>query len=298
MRFSILLLCATVAGAQRAPDSLLVSASWLAKHLNDANLIVLQLGDRADYDKQHIPGARPVSLDDIAVSDRVGNGLTLELPQPDQLRESLAKLGVSDDSRIVVYYDRDRVTAATRVVFTLDYAGLGARTSLLDGGMTAWTRDGHPTSTDAPPTRVGHLSALRVKPIVATADYVRAHIGKPSVSIVDARATVFYDGTQTGNGRGGPHRTGHIAGAKNIPYTGILDSLLRVKATDQLAALFATAGVASGDTVVGYCHIGQQATAMLFAARVTGHPVLLYDGSFEDWSRHADFPIENPKARP
>src|SRR6476619_2134679 len=115
MRFaSVLLLCATVAGAQRAPirDSLVVSTGWLATHLNDANLVVLQVGDRADYDKQHIPGARPVSLDDIAVSDRVGNGLTLELPQPDQLRESLAKLGISDDSRIVVYYDRDRVTAA------------------------------------------------------------------------------------------------------------------------------------------------------------------------------------------
>jgi thiosulfate/3-mercaptopyruvate sulfurtransferase len=297
MRLAALLLCcASLASAQRG--SPLVCTGWLATHLNDANLVVLEVGDHADYDKQHIPGARPVALDEISISDRTGNGLTLELPQPDQLREMLAKLGISDDSHIVVYYDRDRVTAATRVVFTLDYAGLGARTSLLDGGMTAWTRDGRPTSTDAPPTRVGHLSALNVKPIVANAEYVRAHLGKPSVSVVDARATAFYDGTQTGNGRGGPHRTGHIAGAKNIPYTGILDSLLRIKATDQLAALFSSAGVAPGDTVVGYCHIGQQATAMLFAARVTGHPVLLYDGSFEDWSRHTDFPVENPKARP
>jgi thiosulfate/3-mercaptopyruvate sulfurtransferase len=296
-----LLLCvATLASAQRAPnrDSLLVSTGWLATHLNDANLVVLQVGDRADYDKQHIPGAHAVSLDDIAVSDRVGNGLTLELPQADQLRDALAKLGVSDNSRIVVYYDRDRVTAATRMVFTLDYAGLGTRTSLLDGGMNAWTRDGRPTSTEASPPKVGQLSPLTVKPIVASADYVRAHIGNPSVSIVDARAAAFYDGTQTGNGHAGPHRTGHIASAKNIPYTTILDSLLRIKATDQLAALFSSAGVAPGDTVIGYCHIGQQATAMLFAARVTGHPVLLYDGSFEDWSRHPDFPVENPKARP
>jgi thiosulfate/3-mercaptopyruvate sulfurtransferase len=52
--------------------------------------------------------------------------------------------------------------------------------------------------------------------------------------------------------------------------------------------------VKAGDTVIGYCHVGQQATAMLFAARTLGHPVLLYDGSFEDWSRHADYPVENP----
>jgi thiosulfate/3-mercaptopyruvate sulfurtransferase len=141
---------------------------------------------------------------------------------------------------------------------------------------------------------------LQPRPIVFTADVVRAHIGKPSVSIVDARAATFYDGTQTGNGRGGPHRTGHIAGATNIPYTGILDEALNLKSTEQLAALFSVAGIAPADTVIGYCHIGQQATAMLFAARVTGHPVILYDGSFEDWSRHADFPIENPavKGRP
>jgi thiosulfate/3-mercaptopyruvate sulfurtransferase len=53
-----------------------------------------------------------------------------------------------------------------------------------------------------------------------------------------------------------------------------------------------------GDTVIAYCHIGQQATAVLFAARTLGHPVLLYDGSFEDWSRHAGFPVEGPEAKP
>jgi thiosulfate/3-mercaptopyruvate sulfurtransferase len=63
---------------------------------------------------------------------------------------------------------------------------------------------------------------------------------------------------------------------------------------EQLATLFEKAGVKAGDTVIGYCHVGQQATAMLFAARTLGHPVLLYDGSFEDWSRHADYPVENP----
>jgi thiosulfate/3-mercaptopyruvate sulfurtransferase len=291
--------CAAGAAAQRAPhrDSLVVSPAWLAGHLNDANLVVLQVGDRSDFDKAHIAGARPVSMDDISVSDRTGAGLTLEMPPAEQLHASLEKLGISDDSRVVVYYDRDRITAATRLLFTLDYAGLGARSALLDGGMGGWTRDGRPTSTAAAPDRAGHLAPLAVRPIVTTADVVHSHIGKSSVSIVDARATVFYDGTQTGNGRGGPHRTGHIAGAKSVPYTGILNDALTIKSTEQLAALFTTAGVAQGDTVIGYCHIGQQATAMLFAARVTGHPVLLYDGSFEDWSRRTDLPVDNPSAR-
>ena len=290
---------AAIAAAQRAPnrDSLVVSTAWLANHLGDANVVVLQVGDRADYDKQHIPGARAVALDDISVSDRTGNGLTLEMPPAEQLHESLAKLGISDDSRVVVYYDRDRVTAATRLMFTLDYAGLGGRSALLDGGMGAWTRDGRTTTSAASPAKTGQLSALKIRPIVATAEDVRARLARASVSIVDARATAFYDGSQTGSGRAGPHRTGHIAGAKSVPYSGILNETLTLKSTEQLAALFSTAGVAQGDTVIGYCHIGQQATAMLFAARLTGHPVVLYDGSFEDWSRHADFPVDNPAAK-
>jgi thiosulfate/3-mercaptopyruvate sulfurtransferase len=294
---ALLLSSAAFAAAQPRRDSLVVSTVWLASHLNDPNLVILQVGDRADYDKAHIRGARAVSLDDISVSDRTGKGLTLEMPAADQLRESLAKLGVSDDSRIVVYYDRDRITAATRVLFTLTYAGLGAHASLLDGGMGAWTRDGRPTTDSVPAARNGTLSPLALQPLIATADVVRAHMDKGSVSIVDARLASFYDGAQTGNGRGGQHRTGHIPGAKNVPYTGILTETLNLKTTEQLAALFSSAGVAPGDTVIGYCHIGQQATAMLFAARLTGHPVLLYDGSFEDWSRHVDFPVDNPSAK-
>jgi thiosulfate/3-mercaptopyruvate sulfurtransferase len=91
-----------------------------------------------------------------------------------------------------------------------------------------------------------------------------------------------------------PHRTGHIAGAKSVPFTGIADDENVFRSQSDLAALFAKAGVKPGDTVVGYCHIGQQATGTLFAARLLGYPVKLYDGSFEDWSAHADLPVENP----
>ena len=95
----------------------------------------------------------------------------------------------------------------------------------------------------------------------------------------------------------GPQRTGHIAGAKSVPFTEITDDNLKLKSVPELNALFAKAGVKPGDTVVGYCHIGQQATGMLFAARLTGHPVLLYDGSFEDWSAHTSYPVETKATR-
>ena len=89
-------------------------------------------------------------------------------------------------------------------------------------------------------------------------------------------------------------------GAHSVPYTEITNEQLLLRSPEELAALFAKAGVKPDDTVIGYCHIGQQTTAMLFAARTLGHRVLLYDGSFEDWSRHTQFPVDNPakKDRP
>ena len=91
-------------------------------------------------------------------------------------------------------------------------------------------------------------------------------------------------------------RAGHVKGAHSVPFTSVTDTQLRVLPLAELKARFDAAGVAPGDTVIGYCHIGQQATAMLFAARLLGHPVKLYDGSFQDWSRGANNPVETTSA--
>jgi thiosulfate/3-mercaptopyruvate sulfurtransferase len=221
----------------------------------------------------------------------------LQMPTAEDLRQKLAAIGISDNSRIVVYYGKDWVTPATRVVFTLDYAGLGARTSLLDGGMQTWKREGNPVNNVTPAPRTGTLSSLRIRPIVVDAAWVKSHVGRPGISVVDGRAAAFYDGVQTGRGMHSTQRTGHITGAKSVPFTEITDDDLKLRSREELAAIFLKAGVQPGDTVVGYCHIGQQATGMLFAARSLGHKVLLYDGSFEDWSAHAGYPVETGAAR-
>jgi len=277
-----------------APPSapVVVSTDWLAKHLKDPNLVLLHVGEKKEYDAGHIPGARYVKLDDISVSshDR-DNGLMLEMPQPDSLRARLEALGISNDSRVIVYYGNDWVSPATRVIFTLDYAGLGASSALLDGGMPAWKAEKRALTTVAPKQPAGELAALRINPIVVDAGWVSSRLGSPNLHLIDGRAAVFYDGVEAGGSR-----KGHIPGAKSLPYTEIADDNLHLRSADELRALFARAGVGPGDTVVAYCHIGQQATAVLFAARSIGHPVLLYDGSFQDWSRRTDFPVEDPRA--
>ena len=293
-KLSIGLLLAAPLAAQGPREKLVVSPQWLNEHLNDKNLVILHLGPKAGYDTSHIAGARLVDINGL-VAPNVPGTLSLELPNPDTLRAALARMGISDNSRIVLYPASPSISMATRVLLTLDHAGLGDATVWLDGGIGAWTRAGYKTTTEVPPAATGSLTSLKTKPVTVSAEFVRDNIAKPGFAVVDGRASVFYDGVQ----EGGPmdaHRKGHIKGALSVPYTEITDAQGMLKSPADLQALFTKAGVKPGDTIVGYCHIGQQATAMLFGARTLGYKVLLYDGSFEDWARK-DWPVAVPPGK-
>ena len=283
--FLLTLIMATATAAQAQPAApMLVDVDWLSQHLKDADVVLLHVGDAADFEAGHIEGARRLSDADVTTTrQHAGATLVYELPPAAELRTRLAALGVSDRSHIVVYQGKGAgVPNATRVVFTLDYLGLGGRTSLLNGGLAAWTRAGKAV-TQAPARVVpGTLAAVPVRPIVAEAEAVPGLAQQRGVRLVDARAPVFYKGIE---------QAGHIPGAISIPFTEIADSEQLIR-RERVAELFARAGVQPGDTVLAYCHIGQQATAVIFAARLLGHPVLLYDGSFTDWSRNGRGPAE------
>src|ERR1043165_5066044 len=102
----LLLLCSLPALAASPRDSMIVSAAWLRAHSGDPNLVLLHVGDKAEYDAKHIPGAIYASLKDISVSDHTGKGLMLEMPPAEELKKDLEALGISDGSRVVVYYGR------------------------------------------------------------------------------------------------------------------------------------------------------------------------------------------------
>ena len=281
---------------QAPRDGMVVSTAWLAEHASDANLVLLHLGVKAEYDTGHIPGARFVTFSDISVSDPAA--LTLQMPAPDDLRARLEKLGISDQSRVIVSYGKDRISQATRVLFTLDYAGLGRRASLLDGGYEAWLRDGRRITAEVPTVTPGKLSPLAVRTAtIVDAPFVSGKLNTAGTVVIDGRLPGFYNGTQTGGQPPNQHRTGHIAGAKNIPYTETVDANGMLKSPDELKTLFTAAGVKPTDNLIVYCHIGQQATAVIFAARTLGLNVALYDGSFEDWSKWPELPVTNPSKK-
>lgn len=271
---------ATTAHAQ---EPLLVDAAWLAQHLTDRNLVVLHVEDEADFKAGHIPGARFIRMADVAAA---GSALTLELPAPDELRRRLEAFGISDASRIVLYHGRNGgLPSTTRIILSLDYLGLGGQTSLLNGGLPAWTRAGQRVTPEVPAVTRGTLSARPTKPVVVDAGFVSSLASRPAHTLVDGRAPVFYTGVSETFGK-----SGHITGAVNIPFTQILDANLMVDRA-RIEGLFRGAGVKPGDTVVAYCHIGQQGTAVVFAARLLGHNVVLYDGSMQDWATNSRGPV-------
>ena len=274
---------AVILGSARtasAGGDLLVEADWLASKLSDRHLVVLHVGGRGGYDKAHIPGARHIVEDDVARPHDMARGdLMLELPDAVTLRATFESLGVSDDSVIVVYAgDGTPLQSATRIVFTLDYLGLGAQTSLLNGGLASWQRAGRPTTSAAPTVSPGRLSARPVSPVVVDAAFVQSVATRPRHVLVDARAPVFYNGTEPTFGK-----RGHIPKAVNIPFSSIADASGRI-ALAELKRTFDAAGIRAGDTVIAYCHVGQQATAVVLAARLLDIPVKLYDGAFQDWA--------------
>jgi thiosulfate/3-mercaptopyruvate sulfurtransferase len=256
---TVMVLAARTAAAQ-TPVPLLVEPDWLSQHLTDRSVVVLHAG--RDYGTRHIPGAR-------------------ELAQGDLTLERLAALGVSDDSHVVLYAAGAEIPAMA--MFALDELGVGDRTSLLNGGLQAWTAAGKPLTAEATRVTPGKLTPRARKNLIVDAEFVRTIAQRPNHRLVDARAPVFYQGIEGMHGK-----AGHITGAVNIPHgdvaTGVLDR-------ERLTRMFRDAGIRPGDTVVAYCHVGQYARWVLFAARVVGHPVRLYAGSFHDWTSNDRGPL-------
>jgi thiosulfate/3-mercaptopyruvate sulfurtransferase len=235
-----------------------VDIDWLAQNLNAPRVIVLHRG--RNYTTKHIPGAR-------------------DLQGPVTLA-SLASLGVSNDSHVVVYSASAEIPAP--LMFELDSLGLN-NVSLLNGGLMAWEAAKKPTTTEVPRVTPGRLQAPAPRNLIVDAEFVKSIGQRPDHKLVDARAPVFYQGIEGMHGK-----AGHIPGAINIPHgdfeSGVIDRRM-------LEKTFRAAGINPGDTVVVYCHVGQYGRWVVLAARALGHPARLYAGSFHDWTSNDRGPV-------
>jgi thiosulfate/3-mercaptopyruvate sulfurtransferase len=264
-----ILLGSSLAFAQAAHPELLVSTSWLADHLKDPNVVVVQIGRKdEDYRKQHIPGARFLSVDQIATVQ--GHPGTELLPVA-ELKKNLEAIGLNDSSRIVIYTS-DYDPIASRLFFTLDYLGLADHAALLDGSMAEWLAENRPVTAEMPTVSRGSLTVHEHPDVVAKMDWMSKVTAdaKAPVTVIDSRPTSRYE-------------AGHVPGAMPMYWQGTQDAhLLRPAA--ELRQMFVNAGWSAGKKVVSYCEVGQQASYTYFVARYLGLDAAMYDGSWMEWS--------------
>jgi thiosulfate/3-mercaptopyruvate sulfurtransferase len=274
--------------AQSNNPTVFVTTSWLAEHINDPSLAILHVAPiRRDYERGHILGARFLWYGWMYMSN---TELSAELLPVEQLDTTLEALGVSNDSRIILCGIGGNVNQVARVFVTLDYLGMGDKTSILDGGFDAWKAEGKPVTKELPVYQRGSFTPKLNPQAIVDAEFVKSGLHKSNISIIDARAPMFYNGANSG----GFPRPGAIPTAKNIFAGNLIDSTNKMIPMVRIGEKFDSAGVKKGNEVIVYCHSGVSACLVYTAARSLGYTPHLYDGSFEDWSGREDLPVEIP----
>lgn len=279
----LILLTLPLFGNTQTP--LLVSPQWLNEHKNDPNLVILQVNFlQAEYDNEHIAGARFLWPNWLAPNTPQAN---YNAPDIDDAQKLLRDFGISNTSRVVICHVKNEVSPSARMFLTLEHLGLRGQVSFLNGGLEAWKKEGFPVTKEKPMVKRGNFKVAE-QGILVDKDYVLKTLQSKNV-VVDARMQRFYDGDATGN-----PRDGHITGAKNIPYTEMVDASNIFKPVDQLAPYFSNVVPDTNTEVVTYCFIGQTASVVYLAGRVLGYDVKLYDNSLQEWS-WLDLPMEVTK---
>ena len=273
----------------------LVSTDWLAEHLNDPNLVVVESDeDTLLYHTGHIPGAIKIDwvadLNDPIMRDYLG---------ADEFATLMSNHGIGPDTTVVFYGDNFNWWAAY-ALWVFELFG-HADTRLLDGGRAKWVAEGRPLNTDSPDR--------------AAADYptptrddrrIRAFLGdvlphsKDHKPLIDVRSPEEYRGERLhmpDYPNEGALRGGHIPGAKSVPWKKAANEDNTFKSADELKALYISeAGLAPGDDVIAYCRIGERSAHTWFVlTHLLGfEQVRNYDGSWTEYGNAVRVPIEKP----
>jgi thiosulfate/3-mercaptopyruvate sulfurtransferase len=275
--------------AQAAPLPPIVSAEWLATQSARPGVVVLHIGSDSSYRAAHVPGALRLDFERVVIAPTTPGALRMELPPIATLEAGLRALGVNDDSRIVLVFDApQRMLLAGRTFFTLEWAGLRGRVTVLDGGLPAWRASATRSVASGPGRRVveGDVRLTPDASRVVSRERVEASIADGAVQLVDARTEQFFTPPELGGGPNG----GHIESAVSLPFTSVTDGAGRFKPREEIERLLIATGVIPGEATVTYCHIGLQASWVYLALRYIGRDVALYDGSMDEWSRTARAP--------
>jgi thiosulfate/3-mercaptopyruvate sulfurtransferase len=273
----------------------LVSTQWLADHLKDPDLRVLDASwylpdmgrnGRAEYDAGHIPGARFFDIDDVTDS---ASALPHMAPPIEKFMSRMRAMGVGDGHQVVVY-DGIGVFSAARVWWLFRLMGK-TDIAVLDGGFAKWQAEGREVEDMPPILRDRHMTAQRQAHLVKDVTQVAAAAKLGDWQIVDARGPDRFRGDAPEPRAG--LRAGHIPGSFNVHYAELLNADGTMKRGDALRAAFTDAGVDLKKRIITTCGSGVTAAILSLGLEVLGHrDVALYDGSWSEWGQFEQLKVE------
>jgi len=261
----------------------LVSTDWLAQHLGEPGLTVVDCSwhmpatgrnGRADYLASHIAGARFLDIDELSDTS---NPAPHMLPAAADFGAAMERLGVGREQRIIVY-DNSPLRTAARGWFMLRHFGAPS-VAILDGGFQKWVAEDRPTESDEPQPRAARFEAVERSGEVVTKQELLAGAPAP---LLDARGKPRFAGSEADPRPG--VAAGHIPGAHNLPFASLYREDGRFVALHELRRLFDEAGVNPEQPFIATCGSGVTANSILFAAHLLGNDSnRLYDGSWSEW---------------
>jgi thiosulfate/3-mercaptopyruvate sulfurtransferase len=264
----------------------LVSTGWLAAHLKDPDLRVLDASwylpaagrnPAQEYQNAHIPGARFFDIDDI--SDHRSD-LPHMVPPIEKFMSRMRAMGVGDGHQVVVY-DGAGLQSAARVWWMFRLMGQN-NVAVLDGGFPKWQAEGHEIEDLPPMVRDRHMTVRFQNHLVRDVTQVAAASKLGDHEIIDARSSGRFTGTAPEPREG--LRGGHIPGSRNVPYTDLLNDDATMKDTAALRAVFEAAGVDLSKPAITTCGSGVTAAVLSLALeRIGKADHALYDGSWAEW---------------